>query len=33
MKNLLLVTFSWLMMMAIIGSIVYTMLYVVENYS
>lgn len=33
MKNLLLVTFAWLMMMAIIGSIVYTMLYVVENYS
>ena len=33
MKNLLLVTFSWLMMMAIIGSIIYTMLYVVENYS
>lgn len=33
MKNLLLVTFAWLMMMAIIGSIVYMMLYVVENYS
>lgn len=33
MKNLLLVTFAWLMMMSIIGSIVYTMLYVVENYS
>ena len=33
MKNLLLVTFSWLMMIAIVGSIVYTMLYVVENYS
>ena len=33
MKNLLLVTFAWLMMMAIIGSMVYMMLYVVENYS
>ena len=33
MKNLLLVTFAWMMMISIIGSIVYTMLYVVDNFS
>ena len=32
MKNLFLVTFAWLMMIAIIGSVIYSMLFLGQMY-